>query len=87
MDLNQRILAELRELESGDELRQLLPVHGIDFSSNDYLGLATDPRMKQAILEAVDSAARVASTGSRLLSGHAETWTLLENDFARWVGT
>ena len=59
---------------------------GIDLSSNDYLGLATDPRMKQTILEAVDSAPRIASTGSRLLSGHDEAWTTLENDFASWVG-
>jgi 8-amino-7-oxononanoate synthase len=86
MDMNKRILAELSNLESRDELRHLQPVHGIDFSSNDYLGLSTDPRMKEAISEGVDSAARVASTGSRLLSGHSETWTLLENDFARWVG-
>ncbi len=87
MDINQRILAELADLESRAELRHLQTVHGIDFSSNDYLGLATDPRMKQAILEGVDSSARVASTGSRLLSGHAETWTVLEHDFAHWVGT
>ena len=59
---------------------------GIDLSSNDYLGLASDPRMKQAVLEAVDAAPRIASTGSRLLSGHDEAWTALENDFARWVG-
>ncbi|HEY2645905.1 MAG TPA: aminotransferase class I/II-fold pyridoxal phosphate-dependent enzyme, partial [Candidatus Acidoferrales bacterium] len=87
MDLNQRILAELSDLESRAELRHLQSVHGIDFSSNDYLGLALDPRMKQAILEGVDYAARVASTGSRLLSGHAEAWTSLEHDFAQWVGT
>jgi 8-amino-7-oxononanoate synthase len=84
--MNQRILAELSDLESRAELRHLKTVQGIDLSSNDYLGLATDPRMKQALLEAVNSAARIASTGSRLLSGHAETWTLLEHDFARWVG-
>ena len=86
MDINQRILAELSGLESRAELRELQTVHGIDFSSNDYLGLAVDPRMKQAILESVESAARIASTGSRLLSGHAEAWTVLEHDFARWVG-
>ncbi len=86
VDLNQRILAELTDLESRAELRHLQTVHGIDFSSNDYLGLALDPRMKQAILEGVDYAARVASTGSRLLSGHAEAWTVLEHDFAAWVG-
>ena len=87
MDLNQRILAELSDLESRAELRHLEPVRGIDLSSNDYLSLATDPRMKLAILEGVKSAPRIASTGSRLLSGHDEAWTLLEHDFARWVGT
>ncbi len=43
--------------------------------------------MKHAILEAVNSAPRIASSGSRLLSGQDESWTVLENDFARWVGT
>jgi 8-amino-7-oxononanoate synthase len=86
VDMNQRILAELSDLESRAELRHLETVRGIDFSSNDYLGLATDPRMKQAVLRGVNSATRIASTGSRLLSGHEEAWTLLEHDFARWVG-
>ncbi len=86
VDMNRRILAELSDLESRAELRHLETVQGIDFSSNDYLGLATDPRMKQAILEGVNPAPRFASTGSRLLSGHDEVWTVLEHDFARWVG-
>jgi 8-amino-7-oxononanoate synthase len=84
--MNQRILAELSDLESRAELRHLESVHGIDLSSNDYLGLAADPRMKQSILEAVNSASRIASTGSRLLSGHDEAWTALERDFARSIG-
>lgn len=87
MDINQRILDELSGLASRAQLRDLEAVQGIDLSSNDYLGLATDPRMKQAVLAGVNSASRVASTGSRLLSGHEEVWNLLEHDFARWVGT
>ena len=67
-------------------MRDLEVSRGLDFGSNDYLGLATDPRMKRAILEGVNSASRIASTGSRLLSGHDEAWTSLERDFARWVG-
>jgi 8-amino-7-oxononanoate synthase len=84
--MEQRILAELADLESQAQLRHLETVRGIDLGSNDYLGLAVDPRMKQAIREALDSAPRVASTGSRLLSGHDEAWTTLESDFARWLG-
>jgi 8-amino-7-oxononanoate synthase len=85
--IHQRILAELSELESRAQLRELQMVHGIDFSSNDYLGLATDPRLKQALAEGVEYSARLASTGSRLLSGHSEAWTRVEQDFAQWVGT
>jgi 8-amino-7-oxononanoate synthase len=84
--IDQRILAELADLESQAQLRNLESVRGIDLSSNDYLGLSTDPRMKQAVLEAIAAAPRVASTGSRLLSGHDEVWTLLEKEFARWIG-
>ena len=84
--MEQRILAELADLESLAQLRHLETVHGIDLGSNDYLGLSTDPRMKQTIRDALDSSSRVASTGSRLLSGHDEVWTAVENDFARWVG-
>jgi 8-amino-7-oxononanoate synthase len=84
--MNQRILAELSDLESRAEMRHLEPVQGIELSSNDYLGLATDPRMKRAVLEGLNSTARIASTGSRLLSGHEQVWTVLEHDFAQWVG-
>ena len=84
--MNQRILAEISSLQSRAQLRHLETVEGIDLSSNDYLGIASDPRMKQAVLNGVNSASRIASTGSRLLSGHDEAWTLLEHDFAQWVG-
>jgi 8-amino-7-oxononanoate synthase len=84
--MNQRILAELSDLKSRAELRHLETAQGIDLSSNDYLGLATDSRMKHSIVEGVNSASRIASTGSRLLSGHDEVWSVIEHDFARWVG-
>jgi 8-amino-7-oxononanoate synthase len=86
VDIQKRILAELSELKSRAELRQLETVGGVDFSSNDYLGLATHPQLKRAVLKGLNSATRVASTGSRLLSGQDEAWTLLEHEFARWVG-
>lgn len=86
MKIDQRIRAELADLESRAQLRHLETPRGIDFSSNDYLGLASDPGMRHAVREAVDASSRIASTGSRLLSGHDEVWAALENDFARWVG-
>jgi 8-amino-7-oxononanoate synthase len=84
--IDQRILAELADLEFRAQLRHLETVRGIDLSSNDYLGLSTDPRMKQAVLDAIAAAPRIASTGSRLLSGHDELWTLIEKQFAQWIG-
>lgn len=86
MKMDQRILTELADLESRSQLRQLEAARDIDLGSSDYLGLASDPRMKHTVREALDAAPRVASTGSRLLSGHDEVWTALENDFACWVG-
>lgn len=87
MQMNDRILAELADLESRSQLRNLEVSREIDLSSNDYLGLAYDPRMKDAVREALEAATRVASTGSRLLSGHDEQWTSVENDFATWTAS
>src|SRR5258708_28014181 len=42
--------------------------------------------MKQAAAEALARAARVAGTGSRLLSGNDESWMDLESGFARFLG-
>jgi 8-amino-7-oxononanoate synthase len=86
VSLEQRIRSELADLASRAQVRHLETPRGVDFSSNDYLGLAADPRMRQAVQASFDAASRIASTGSRLLSGHDEAWTALEDDFARWVG-
>lgn len=53
----------------------------INFASNDYLGLATDPLLKQAAIAAVQ-AWGTGSTGSRLLSGHRPIHQALENAIA-----
>lgn len=46
---------------------------GLDFSSNDYLGLAGAPELLSAAWEAIDRGTPVGATGSRLLRGnHAE---------------
>lgn len=39
--------ADLDALKDDDRLRSLRPRTGIDFSSNDYLALASAPRMKK----------------------------------------
>jgi 8-amino-7-oxononanoate synthase len=83
----ERLRRELAELERESQLRSLETSHALDFSSNDYLGLASDARIKQAVAAALASPELAASTGSRLLSGNSERWIALESDFARFAGT
>ncbi|MGQ0719584.1 MAG: 8-amino-7-oxononanoate synthase [Pseudonocardiales bacterium] len=57
----------------------------IDLASNDYLGLARDPR----VIEGAVDAARTwgaGSTGSRLVTGSTELHAQLENELAAFCG-
>jgi 8-amino-7-oxononanoate synthase len=57
----------------------------LDLASNDYLGLATDPRLA----EAAAAAARdwgPGSTGSRLVTGTTELHSRLEDELAAFTG-
>jgi len=85
--MHKRLEDELAALREQDQFRELLIPVGIDLGSNDYLGLSSDPRLKEAIIRAVDRDRRVASTGSRLLSGNSERWEALEAEFAEFLGT
>jgi len=76
----------MRSLDESGLLRTLRPPAGIDLSSNDYLGLARDPRITSAMIAAV-ARDGVGSTGSRLLRGERECFTALEQRFARFKGT
>jgi 8-amino-7-oxononanoate synthase len=54
--------------------------------SNNYLGLAGDPRVKQAATEAVESLG-TGCTGSRLMNGTLSLHRRLEEELADWVGS
>jgi len=82
-----RLEEELVRLRAQQQFRHLPIPTGIPFSSNDYLGLSLDPRLKHAIVRAVEDDERVASTGSRLLSGNCQRWEQLESEFAHFAGT
>jgi 8-amino-7-oxononanoate synthase len=88
---NESLLAELqaglRELESRSQRRTLVEIRGVNLCSNDYLGLADNPALKQTAIEAMANATRVGGTGSRLLSGHAAVWNELEEEFAAFAGS
>ena len=85
--IHERIARELDDLRAQAQLRTLEIPGGINLCSNDYLGLAADPRLKQAVLEAVARTPLAGSTGSRLLSGNAREWEELEAEFADFAGT
>jgi 8-amino-7-oxononanoate synthase len=82
----ERMARQLSALRDAGQFRDLTNPAGIPLCSNDYLALAAHPRLKQAIARAVEEDSRVASTGSRLLSGNHERWEQLESVFAEFVG-
>lgn len=84
--LEQRITAHLKALDEGGLRRSLRPPAGVDFSSNDYLCLSQEPRLKAAMLAAVEQEG-CGSTGSRLLRGERNSFSSLERTFARFKGT
>jgi len=66
--------------------RAILPPGGLDFCSNDYLGLRCDPRLA----EAAGAAARSFGAGAgaaRLLRGDCPLHQELEATLAQWKGT
>ena len=83
----ERLDSELRELRERSQLRSLSLPQGIDFNSNDYLGLSEDSRLREAVMEGLAAGARMGSGGSRLLSGNARAWEELEEEFAGFAGT
>src|SRR6185437_1122314 len=81
-----RVSSELEALRDDAQFRTLDTPAGVNLHSNDYLGLASEPRLRQAVLEGAARAASVGSTGSRLLSGNCHEWEALEADFAAFAG-
>jgi 8-amino-7-oxononanoate synthase len=56
------------------------------FCSNNYLGLASDPRIKKVVADAVDIYG-MGSGGSRLVSGNTNVQEKLEEKIANFKGT
>ncbi|MDE0130470.1 MAG: 8-amino-7-oxononanoate synthase [Gammaproteobacteria bacterium] len=82
--IRRAIREALREREKAGLLRRLeMAPGGIDFCSNDYLGLARDGRLRARIAAvAVGSAAPQGATGSRLISGNHPAIEALETQLA-----
>lgn len=66
--------------------RALTARTGLDFSSNDYLGLAQSPELKQAARAAIDRDVAIGSGGSRLLRGNDREHEALESEAVAFFG-
>jgi 8-amino-7-oxononanoate synthase len=94
-NMKERMAEALRKRGSKGNLRSLRPQpSAVDFSSNDYLGLARDPRQRQAVEAAYhlmmtkssSSSLPLGATGSRLLSGDHDFTHELESYLAQIHG-
>jgi 8-amino-7-oxononanoate synthase len=89
-------LEALRTRSLDRHLRELCSAQGseveiagrrlINFSSNDYLGLANDPRLRKAATAAIHQFG-VGAGASRLISGNLSQHLRLERALAKWKGT
>ncbi|MGM4913341.1 8-amino-7-oxononanoate synthase [Rhizobium sp. 768_B6_N1_8] len=76
----------LAGLQRKSRLRTLTPQQGVDFTSNDYLGLANAPRLKAAIAGAIQRGVPAGAGGSRLLRGNHAEHEALEAEAAAFFG-
>ncbi|MFN3916312.1 MAG: aminotransferase class I/II-fold pyridoxal phosphate-dependent enzyme [Flavobacteriales bacterium] len=86
--INKR-LAELLEKRKSDELFRKLTTFngGVDFSSNDYLGLARSKKLHQLTTGYLERLTiKNGSTGSRLLTGNSPFAEEIEEEITRFYG-
>jgi 8-amino-7-oxononanoate synthase len=80
----ERFRADLAGLAARDRLRMLAPRGGLDFASNDYLGLAESRALSEAAAAALARGVPVGAGGSRLLRGNHPEHEALEAEAARF---
>ena len=58
----------------------------LDFSSNDYLGMADDPEIRSQLIWELQHGCGLGSTGSRLISGNTAAHAAAESTLAKLFG-
>lgn len=61
---------DIENLKSLQRYRTLNLPQGLDLTSNDYLGMANHPALREIAIDALENGLSLGSTGSRLLRGH-----------------
>lgn len=79
---NQIYQHELNTLKENQTYRKLSISRGIDFCSNDYLGLAQSTNIKNKLIQYLSKSDFLGSTGSRLISGNSQLTEEIENEIA-----
>ncbi len=81
-----RLESMLDNLQARHRRRALTPASGLDFASNDYLGLAGSQLLQEAAQKALARGVPVGSGGSRLLRGNHAEHEALEAEAAAFFG-
>lgn len=81
-----RLAERARDWDHRGLRRTLRPVSGVDLTSNDVLGLASDPTVRDAMVDALREGLPHGSGASRLLTGDHAAWHALEARVADWQG-
>jgi 8-amino-7-oxononanoate synthase len=79
--------AALNALQARGRYRALAPRAGLDFASNDYLGLAASDLLRQAAHAALERGVAPGAGASRLLRGNDPEHETLEAEAAAFFGT
>lgn len=77
---------QMKALAEETRLRHMIPRVGVDFASNDYLGLAGSDRLARAVMRAMAEGVPVGAAGSRLLRGNTEVQEQFEKQAAAFFG-
>lgn len=82
-----RYSADLKKLHEAHQKRQLTPIRGIDFTSNDYLAFSRAPQIRNAVAAALNDGTALGSGASRLLRGNHTPHEELEIMAAKFFGS
>ena len=75
---NERFVSELSKLDARNLKRELASNSGVDFTSNDFLALGSEPVIVEAVREHLESELTIGAGASRLLRGNHPAHEVLE---------